>query len=140
VFLKTHAAALRIAGSAFVEPETSAGALYILRDPRDVLLSFAHHLNKTIDDALENLLLVANRVLQYEDAHAEIVGDWAQHAASWRATDGAPTLLLRYEDMRRDPRAAGRAIFNFLGLPVGDAVVDADYAVTTLDQLRVWAA
>ena len=33
-------------------PELTAGAIYIVRDPRDIAVSFSHHVGRSIDDTI----------------------------------------------------------------------------------------
>ena len=42
-FLKTHNAMCTINGHAFTNLTNTIGGIYIVRDPRDVLLSYANH-------------------------------------------------------------------------------------------------
>ena len=42
-FFKTHNALVRIGQNDFTNQKNSLGGIYIVRDPRDVLVSFAHH-------------------------------------------------------------------------------------------------
>ena len=42
-FLKTHNAVCKINGNRFTNSENTLGAIYIVRDPRNVITSLAHH-------------------------------------------------------------------------------------------------
>jgi len=140
VFLKTHSANFDIDELRFADGGTSAAAIHVVRDPRDILISFTNHLGLEIEDTLERYMLPSRRIFDFTDAHAELVGDWAEHVASWRQTRTPPTLLLRYEDIRADPEAAGRRIFQFLDLPLSPNVIADACAATRLDSLKAWEA
>ena len=49
VFVKTHNASLLVEGMPLITPEVTAGAVYIVRDPRDVAISFSHHFGLSVD-------------------------------------------------------------------------------------------
>ncbi len=49
VFVKTHNASLRVLGVPLVTPEVTAAAIYLVRAPRDVALSYSRHLGLPID-------------------------------------------------------------------------------------------
>ena len=49
VFVKTHNAQLVVEGVQLITKAVTGGAIYILRDPRDVAISFSRHLGLSID-------------------------------------------------------------------------------------------
>ena len=53
-FLKTHSALHSINGFPFTNYKNSLGVIYIVRDPRKVVLSNAHHYQVAIDESLNN--------------------------------------------------------------------------------------
>ena len=55
-FFKTHSKLCQMYGSNFTDLKNTLGVIYIIRDPRNVVTSFAHHYNLTIDKATEALL------------------------------------------------------------------------------------
>ena len=112
VFVKTHNARLAMHGIHLCTPAVTAGAIYIIRDPRDVAVSFAHHTGRSIDEiitfmnAASALRATAAQVFDY-------LGPWSGHVASWA---GSPNLLvLRYEDMLATPAVSFETVINFLG-------------------------
>jgi hypothetical protein len=83
--------------------------IYLLRDPRDVLLSYYHHFRKfhQFDGTLLHFLRSDVRPVE-----------WAQHVNSWIFENpGLDNLcLLRYEDMLSDTLAEIQKILRFAGL------------------------
>ena len=53
-FMKTHNANLTINGYPFTNKSNTLGGIYVVRDPRDVALSYAHHLKISNDKSLES--------------------------------------------------------------------------------------
>ncbi|PYV68494.1 MAG: hypothetical protein DMG97_24680 [Acidobacteria bacterium] len=82
--------------------------IYIVRDPRDVVVSFYSYLLKTrvltdgypLDDFVSRF--VESRIIDYADR----VGCWGDHVLSWiRLRQGKRDFhLVRYEDLLSDPR------------------------------------
>jgi hypothetical protein len=93
--------------------------IYIVRDPRDVVVSQYHYhrkLKKIADDSpLETFV---TRFLAGETCPH---GSWGQNVVTWLATsENSPRfLLLRYEDMVSDTAQELSKIVSFLGLSVG---------------------
>ena len=48
IFLKTHSGLFKIDGNAFTNEKNTRGIIYILRDPRDVCISYSKHLGLSI--------------------------------------------------------------------------------------------
>jgi len=80
--------------------------VYLVRDPRDVAVSFAHHLATSVDRAIDLMNKpdgafcnprkgLANQLRQ------KLLG-WSGHVASWLDQTDLPVTFLRYEDSRAD--------------------------------------
>ena len=90
--------------------------IYLVRDPRDVVLSYFHHVKKflrverqqTEDEFVESF--IAGRLDGY--------GTWGQHVGAWRlAKRGeAEFLMIRYEDLQTDPKAELTKIAAHVGI------------------------
>ena len=52
-FFKTHNALCKINGNRFTNSENTLGAIYIVRDPRNVVTSLSHHYQISKEDALQ---------------------------------------------------------------------------------------
>jgi len=89
--------------------------IYIVRDPRDVAISFYHHNVKAgnIPDDYPISLFVPRFIAGEFD---RIFGSWRDNVLSWTALrQGMPGfLLLRYEDMKRDPATVLAGVAAFL--------------------------
>ena len=103
VFLKNHNALVSINKKDFTNENHSLASIYIVRDPRDVVISYAKYRNLSYDRSIEQL---CSKKLFYlldikEDfPRIEILGSWKFHYTSWR--DGVPNMpkvIVRYEDL-----------------------------------------
>ncbi|WP_420137979.1 sulfotransferase domain-containing protein [Sphingomonas sp.] len=120
-------------------PALTQGALYIVRDPRDIALSFAAHRGCSVDDTIEMMGRRDATLSRSASAGSaqlrQRLLSWSLHVASWLDATPAP-LLLRYEDVVRDPVAALRRVVERLGWDSSPETVEASVAATKLDVLK----
>jgi hypothetical protein len=115
---------------AMFPPSATAGALVIVRNPLDVLVSYAHHNNATIEKTLEHLnssehAMCGKPGRPYRQLR-QWLWSWSEFNRSWMQ---APVTkkIVRYEDMKANPVQTFTEIATFLKLPndherVSDAV------------------
>lgn len=137
LYRKVHdACRLTAAGEPLFSPAVTRQTVYIVRDPRDVAVSLAHHTGRSIDQAIA-LMADPQATFGLADRRQlrQVLTDWSGHVESW-LRDGPALLLLRYEDMLADPVAALGRVVRHLGLkaPTGD--LDRAVAATRFDRLR----
>ncbi len=115
VFVKTHNARLLIEGSPLITPDVTAGAIYIVRDPRDVVVSYSRHRGRSIDDTIAFLADPSaatggtdRRVYEWHSA-------WSVHVQSWTARPDPHVQVLRYEALAGDPAATFGPLIHWLG-------------------------
>ncbi len=116
VFVKTHSVLTTISGIPTITPEATFGAIYVVRNPLDTALSFAHHYSLTADEGVKALCF---RELQIEAKEGRIpqpVSDWSTHVRSWLGAPGLYLLTLRYEDMVASPQRSFGSVIDFLRL------------------------
>lgn len=80
----------------------------IVRDPRDMAISFAHHNGIDIDEAIERMA-DPTRIARPRDMRGQVphlLSSWSRFNESWLDGPGPKPVLLRYEDMLADPAAA----------------------------------
>lgn len=128
------------AGEPVFGPEVSRGAVCLLRDPRDVAVSFAHHRGEPLETVISLMgdpgatLSVSGQ--RYRHQLSQPLGDWSGHARSWREQRDIPVLLLRYEDLLTDPVAGLRAAADHLGIPHTPASLHAAADAARFDRLQ----
>ena len=116
-------------------PSTSlAKYIYVARNPKDVCTSLYYQLQnmKPInftgkwDDVFQ--LFMTDRLY---------FGSWFDHVLEWWKHRDCPNVLfLKYEDMKKDPRGAVRAIAAFMGCDLKPEVVDSIAEQTTFEKMR----
>jgi hypothetical protein len=113
VFVKTHNANLAVAGVPLCTPAVTAGAIVVVRDPRDVAVSYARYLGKPLDEVIGFMAhpRAANAATGLQVF--EYLSSWSAHVESWAA---APrSLTVRYEDLLTDARGSFGRIIHYLG-------------------------
>ncbi len=89
--------------------------IYIVRDPRDVAISFYHH-NVKARNLPEDYPMASFVPRFIAGEFDRLFGSWRDNVFSWTALrQGTPGfLMLRYEDMKRDPATVLAGIAAFL--------------------------
>ena len=104
-FLKTHSYLFNIENNAFTDLNNSLGVIYIVRDPRNVVTSFANHSSISVNESADHLI---NKWFREGDLNhsrnAERTtlysGTWASNYKSWKSFKSqGKYLLIKYEDL-----------------------------------------
>lgn len=139
-FWKVHEAFVRTPKGALFPAEATAGCVYIVRDPRDVAVSLAHHNGSGIDDAIARLAdpdhtLSRSRHGLSRQLHQPL-STWSGHVESWLDQASFPILLVRYEDMLKDFGAVLERVSLLAGLRPGDAAIRQAVEATRFSELQ----
>lgn len=118
--VKTHNVNGMIDEMRFIPPGMTAGAIYIIRDPRDVAVSYAEHMGQTIDQAIENMERPTT-TLSNDDGLWHMIGDWSSHVRSWATETAFKTSVVRYEDLLVKPEEKFARIMEIFGGPTDEA-------------------
>jgi hypothetical protein len=118
VFVKTHNALVMDRGTPMISPEFTAGAIYVVRDPLDVAVSYSVHFGVPLDEAVAAMNRPGNQSKSNQGNFAyEFHGSWTENVESWTTGDRKSFHIVRYEDLQSAPEAAFGGIVRFLGLP-----------------------
>jgi len=122
LFLKTHHAKVKLGEYALIPPELTRSAVYLVRDPRDACVSWAHHSKSdSTDDAIKAFTSPGFNLRQTSGKWDHVVGSWSEHVESWTAdNEDVDTTVIRYEDMLDQPREAFHAILEGCGFQTID--------------------
>jgi len=121
VFVKTHNFMGECLGVPLHNMDVTAGAIYVVRDPRDLAVSMTHHYGITLDAAIARLNEPAASTETAAGHVAEMHNSWSTHVKSWTAgwETGKPNQqlhVIRYEDMLSKPNRTFGGVAKFLGL------------------------
>lgn len=123
LFVKVHDAfRVNAQDEAIFPADVSRGVIYLVRDPRDVAISYSYHLgHENFSEVVENMC-DANRSLA-GSGKAQLrqhMGSWSDHFYSWIHQEEVPVLVVRYEDMLADTCAELKRMASFLNLEDAD--------------------
>ncbi|MFC1844173.1 sulfotransferase domain-containing protein [Thermodesulfobacteriota bacterium] len=90
--------------------------IYIVRDPRDVVISYYHFQIKT--KAILESYPIDQFVSQFIDGELDSFGSWGENVGSWLGAKQYCNrfLMIRYEDMLENPVFELQKITSFLGI------------------------
>ena len=116
------------------------GGVYLLRDPRDVAVSLARHMGRSLDAAIEQMAtpsaVVAQSVRKFNSQLPEVWSSWSGHVESWTGRQLSGVQIIRYEDLRAEPAKRAALALAALGIAVEGPVLERALEMTRLEQLR----
>lgn len=98
---KTHSANLSINNNAFTNSNVTAGCIYIIRDPREVAVSFANHRGSSIDDTIEFMSDAGSIFPSTNKNLLTLLSRWDIHYNSWKKVN-FPVLFIKYENLLKN--------------------------------------
>jgi len=117
VFVKTHNIVGKVGDRPLITPDATAGAIYVMRHPFDVAVSWAYHYLTDIDRAVDALCRAGNALPRGNGLLTQFLGSWADHVHSWTTAPGLTRHVMRYEDMQTQPMHSFASLVKFLKLP-----------------------
>jgi len=110
--------------------------VYVVRDPRDVVLSeYRFNLKRR---TLEDKYPMEQFVTRFVNGEIGDYGSWKENVASWVATRGGSSnfLLLRYEDMVADTAREVAKVAVFLGIKAGPEQIASVVEKSSAEKMR----
>ena len=100
-FFKTHSFLGNYKGNIFTSPETTLGAVYIIRDPRNVLTSLKNHFSLDDDKALKMIKDKERWLMSNNGSYAShtYISSWSNNYLSWLRNGQFRRLFVKYEDL-----------------------------------------
>ena len=112
-FLKTHSYLFNIENNPFTKLEYSLGVIYVVRDPRNVVLSVSNHNSQSDEKSADDL--IKGRIINDEKNVKVYAGTWSDNFNSWKSfKSGNKYLLIKYEDMINDKDKTFYEILKFI--------------------------
>ncbi|HLP25748.1 MAG TPA: sulfotransferase domain-containing protein [Acidobacteriota bacterium] len=128
-------------GRALIPAEATACALYFLRNPLDVAVSFAHHSGHDRFDRVvrqmgrEQMCFCATDATETNQLRQKLL-TWSGHVRSWVDAPRLRVHVLRYEDMKARPEETFGAAVRFLELPDDPARVKKALEFSRFEELQ----
>jgi len=106
--LKTHNALCAINGNNFTDKFNTSAVIYVVRDPRNLITSLAHHYELSLDESFDFLSnkkkiifpinIEKNKKDNKDREDFNFLGDWSNHYRSWKNINFCPIKIIKYED------------------------------------------
>ena len=134
---KTHS----VRHKKFTNETVNAGFIYIIRDPRDVAVSFKNFSGKSMDKIINELLFEKTNIINTNGAH-ELLSTWELNVLSWLNYNTVPRLIIRYEDLKLNIKEIVIKVIEFLNkthrinLNLSDANIDQIIENTNFNNLK----
>ncbi|CAK9298164.1 unnamed protein product [Gordionus sp. m RMFG-2023] len=109
--------------------------IYVLRNPKDVAVSFFHHHRMAKD--LGNFDKDFKHFLSLFLEGRVVCGSWFNHVKTyWKRRDDSNLLIVRYEDMKNNLSQTLMNISKFLGISLSDAQIMEVNNLCTFDKMK----
>ena len=133
---KIHDAYIMINNQPLIPEEVSAGAIYFIRNPFDVTISFANHMGFDIDTTIKNMNDDNFSIGGAKKQLKQKLLSWSNHIKSWTEQDKIPVHIIRYEDMLGDTFNVFSNAINFLNIEYDEEKIKKSIDFTKFDNLR----
>ena len=135
-FVKTHNIRAEAHGVTLIPDALTRSAVYILRNPLDMLLSYARHFGLGDAAAAEAISRSDNVSTPEANTVMQFLGGWSEHVESWtRKKAPWPRLVLRYEDLLAEPEQNFGLLLRHIGMPVDEARLEKAIRFASFDEL-----
>ena len=118
-FVKTHNCVGDFKGKPLIYLNNTAGAIYVVRNVFDVVVSAKRHFNATLDETVDGVCRDSMHTPTTDMAAFQILNGWSNHYRTWTEIPGFEPLVVRYEDMVKKPLKTFTKVTKYLGLPAG---------------------
>ena len=118
----------------------------LVRDPRDVLLSFSNHLKLSHEDVFGKMISMDHFELDENDPDLKegykrsLLGSWSNHYLSWKSYKGRELLFLKYEDLVKNPYENFHKVLtylkNFVPLELDSEKIRSSIKITSFENLK----
>ena len=119
-FFKTHNAFGALNNNQFTNNKNSIGAIYVVRDPRNVITSLKNHYELNDDIALKWMLNENNYIYDVskfkEDGYSDFqfISSWNTNFKSWKVQKKIPIKFIKYEDLLNQTYFVFKEVVEFI--------------------------
>lgn len=139
--MKTHSYFGEDCGHPIFSMKATFGAVYIIRDPRDVAISAADHFGLTLDAMIDKLAnpLATCAAMPGTIVH-ELQSSWSNHVESWTKWNHPGIFTVRYEDLLADPLDQFGRVARHFGIATDRARIEKAVEFSSFEQLQAMEA
>ncbi|MDA9721139.1 sulfotransferase domain-containing protein [Candidatus Pelagibacter sp.] len=117
-FVKTHNCLSEYKNNKFTTHNETLGAIYIVRDPRNVITSIKHHYMLDYDKAYSKMMdkncSILEKSVDQDFSNFTYLSSWSNHYKSWKSCKEFEILFLKYEDLENNKIETFRKIILFI--------------------------
>tara|TARA_Y200000002_G_C22648537_1_gene650256 strand:+ start:34 stop:867 length:834 start_codon:yes stop_codon:yes gene_type:complete len=116
-YIKTHSAMCVVGSYKFTSLRNTKGGIYMVRDPRDVIVSLSDHMGLDHEQTFRHMSSSFNfEYPLFGDKRYEksLMGTWSDHYKSWKNYKSCKILIIKYEDMVLDELNTFKKVINYL--------------------------
>jgi len=106
-------------------------AVYLVRDPRDICVSFSRHLGQSIDETIRGMADMNNVLASH--SMGSWLTSWSNHVETW---DRDFVTIIRYEDLKSNPEESFTKILETFGITVDQDKVRKAIELCDISRLR----
>ncbi len=141
IYHKIHDACILLPdGNSLIPADVTRCVIYIIRNPLDVAVSFAHHLHTNIDKTIAIMnnpdYAFCNKRDRLANQLRQRLLTWSGHVKSWVDDSGLPVWVMRYEDMTAEPEITFTKALDFIGLKHTSAEIKAALELCTFSRMQ----
>ena len=136
LLVKTHSYQGDAFGHPQINADVTAAAIYVVRNPLDVAISFANHNASEIDQAISIMAKPGTSSSMANGTVFEWTSDWSTHVASWTAQPNEHLCVVRYEDMIDQPLETFSRIAQFLRIEADEMRIRRAIDASSFDRLQ----
>ncbi len=114
--LKTHAVRALDCGVPIINADATGGAIYVVRNPLDVVVSYAKHMGISLGRAIAWMEMSGWTSAANEKQTHEVIGSWSENVSSWTGPSKFRVFVFRYEDALAHPAEVFGKLARFVGL------------------------
>jgi len=120
LFVKTHSTLQSINGNQFTNLDNTLGAIYVVRDPRNVVTSYSNHYQTSVEQSAHDMFTntYLKGMVDYNSFQNHVLthlGTWADNYNSWKHFNKFNKyLLIKYEDIVSKPDVIFQDVLKFI--------------------------
>ena len=122
-FFKTHNVLGSINNNRFTNKENTLGAIYIIRDPRNIITSIQNHYELDQEEALKFMLNEKKYIYNYHTKNDygdfQFISSWEKNYQSWTKQKQFSIKLVKYEDLYKNTYETFKEIIEFIEKTIG---------------------
>lgn len=119
-----------------IPPQYTRSAIYVMRSPLDMVLSYARHYDLSHEKAAEAICHPSNGLAADRRGVGQLLCSWGEHVACWTQSAPYPLLVLRYEDLLSQPEHEFARVIEHFGMQVDTERLKRSIQHSSFDQLQ----